>query len=532
VTIVPALPRASDRPSGGCRSFTGALLLAASLLGSCGGESIPPYEGPYRHALLVSIDTTRADHFGCYGGTAVKTPHLDALAADGVRFAQAMVTAPTTLASHTSMMTGNYPRQHGVVRNGFDVNPDNVMLAEVLSERGFHTAGFAGSFALDQLFGFDQGFQHWDQEFSIEFDPELADQNQRPANQVTDAALEYLADFDGSQRLFLFVHYFDVHSPYTPPEPFKSSYKIRFDSATLGLIATQVVRHQEQILGEGRPVYYDGLNAELVRGADGTPMKGDTDIAALYAGELAFVDQQIGRLFDGLRDKGILDECLVVVTADHGETFWEHGDFWHHGAWVYETNVHVPFLLYTPDGRGRGTVVERPVSSIDIFPTLLDLLEVPLPGAVAGVPLTPAIDGEEMPVRALFTEATQPTRGLEDKFAWGNQLKTKAVRKGRYKLIQAPYLRLEEFYDLKTDPGERTNLLLEPTPQIQQRYAALRGELDAWRAVETPLPSKFNSRQMEGVMKRLAELGYTGEVPLMPNQGQGAPDGPDGADGR
>lgn len=525
MTIDPALLRAPGRLSRGCRSFTGVLILVASAVSGCGGESIPPYEGPYRHALLVSIDTTRADHFGCYGGTAVKTPRLDALAADGVRFAQAMVTAPTTLASHTSMMTGNYPRQHGVVRNGFDVNPDNVMLAEVLGESGFHTAGFAGSFALDQLFGFDQGFQHWDQEFSIEFDPELADQNQRPADQVTDAALEYLADFDGSDRLFLFVHYFDVHSPYTPPEPFSSSYKLRLDSATLGMLGTQVVRHQEPIIGEKRAVYLDGLNRKLVNGVDGVPIDGDEDIAALYAGELAFVDQQVGRLFDGLRDKGILDECLVVVTADHGETFWEHGDFWHHGAWVYETNLHVPFLLWAPDGRGQGRVVERPVSSIDIFPTLLDLLEVPLPAAVAGIPLTAAIDGELAPVRALFAEATQPTRGLEKTFKWGNQLKAKAIRKGRFKLIQAPYLRLEELYDLKLDPGERNNLLRDPTPQTQQRYAALRAELDAWRAVEQPLPSTFNSRQMNGVLKRLAELGYTGEAPP-------APTDPGEADGR
>jgi arylsulfatase A-like enzyme len=499
------------RPTGPRR---GLLVAAGLLLGlaSC-GESAPPYEGPYRHLLLISLDTTRADHLGCYGGTEARTPRLDQLAGEGVRFAQAMATAPTTLASHTSIMTGRYPRQHGVVRNGFDVHPDNRMLAEVLAERGFHTAGFAGSFALDRLFGFDQGFEHWDQTFSVEFDPEHADQNQRPADQVTDAVLEHVANFDGSERLFLFAHYFDVHAPYAPPEPYASSYMRRLQTSTLGQLGEQVVKHQERLTGERRPVYLQGLSKELVTRADGTSLDGDEDLSALYAGELAFVDREVGRLLDGLAERGILEECVVVLTADHGETFWEHGDFWHHGAWVYETNVHVPLLVRLPDGRGAGGVVQRPVSSIDLFPTVLELLEVPLPEPAPGLSLVSAMDGEEPPVRAIFSEATQPTQGLEDRFRWGNQLKTKAIRKGRWKLIQAPYLQYEELYDLAADPAERTNLLLQPTPEARQRYAALRAELDAWREVEDCLPSDFNARQMEGVMKRLAELGYTGELP-------------------
>ena len=274
-----------------------------------------------------------------------------------------------------------------------------------------------------------------------------------------------------------------------------------------------MVKHQERLIGERRAVYLQGLSRELAERADGQSLDGDEDLSALYAGELAFVDREVGRLLDGLAERGILDECIVVLTADHGETFWEHGDFWHHGAWVYETNVHVPLLVRLPDGRGAGGVVQRPVSAIDLFPTLLELLEVPLPEPAPGLSLVGAIDGEEPPVRAIFTEATQPTKGVEDRFKWGNQLKTKAIRRGRWKLIQAPYLQYEELFDLAADPAERNNLLLQSTPEIQQRYASLRRELDAWREQEDCLPSDFNSRQMEGVMKRLAELGYTGEVP-------------------
>ena len=499
--------------TGRCGALGLLALSATALVGGCGGE--PPYEGPYAHVLLISLDTTRADHLGCYGGQSAKTPRLDALAREGVRFEQAVSAASSTLSSHTSMMTGLYARKHGVARNGFMVNKSNVTLAEVLGQSGFHTAGFIGSFALDEVFDFDQGFDVWNQEFDIDFDVAKADQNQRRATQVTDALLAHVDRALDEPRMFLFAHYFDVHSPFDPPEPWASEYALPGGPKAVDLIGIreQEARHQDRV-GEKRQVYDVGLGRKLVMEVDGTPLPGDAELAALYAGELAYTDSEVGRLLDGLEERGVLEDCIVIVTADHGETFWEHGDFWHHGAWVYDTNVHVPFLMNLPDGRGAGRVVEQPVSGVDLFPTLLDLLDLPLPEPVHGVSLVGAIDGEGAPLRPIFAEATQPTRAHEKKDGWINQLKSRCVRRGRWKLIQAPYLRLEEFFDMENDPGERKNLLLDDSSgaEVRQAYAELRAELDTWSSNEDPRDSQFNPEQMDSVLKRLQDLGYVGEV--------------------
>jgi arylsulfatase len=463
--------------------------------------------------LLITLDTTRADQVGCYGGALARTPRLDALAAQGVRFEQATAAASSTLASHTSLFTGLYPRRHGVARNGFMVNDQNVTLAEVLGGAGFHTAGFIGSFALDQVFDFDQGFDVWNQDFEIEFDPERADQNQRRAEAVTDAVLAHLDRVGSEERLFLFAHYFDVHSPFDPPEPFASTYALPGGplSSTLGDIREQELKHQSRIAAP-RPVFDVGLDLGLAVGADGTRLPGDEALAALYAGELAYTDAQVGRLLDGLAERGLLQSCIVIVTADHGETFWEHGDFWHHGAWVYETNVHVPFIVHLPDGRGHGALVPEPVSGVDLFPTLLDLLGIALPEPVDGISLVEAINTGRAPLRPVFAEATQPSRVTEDQSRWVNQQKSKSIRRGPWKLIQTRYLAFEELYDLAHDPGERRNLLRqqEPAAETKAAYAELRVALDAWSAKEEPRDSQFNPEQMAAVLKRLRQLGYVG----------------------
>ncbi|MFT7486376.1 MAG: choline-sulfatase [Candidatus Paceibacteria bacterium] len=497
-----------------------AILGCFGALFGCGGEGTAPGvegNGDYRHVLLISLDTTRADAIGAYGGLAAKTPRLDALANSGVRFADVTSAAPTTLASHTTIMTGLYPRRHGVARNGFMISPDNIMLAEVLQQAGFHTAGFIGSFALDQVFEFNQGFDHWDQTFSVDFDPRTADQNQRSAGEVTDSVLDYVGSFDGTDRLFLFAHYFDVHAPYAPPEPFASEYAERWKVSDFGLLQHQITKHQEELIGKTRDVYRLGLSKALAAKATGESLPGDSDMAALYAGELAYLDAEVGRLLDGLDSKGILENAIVVLTSDHGETFWEHGDFWAHGAWVYQTNVHVPLIVRLPDGRAAGRVVNDPTSTVDIFPTLLDLLGLPLPEPVAGLSLVPTFDGRSLGVRNLFSEATQPTgTSIEQDFGWENQLKTKSIRRGKWKYIQAPYLRYQELYNLETDPEERHNLMDGLSPEHGNVVSGLRKSLDAWRMQVNPRETAFNSSQMDVVLQKLKDLGYTGTEPEDP----------------
>lgn len=490
-----------------------ALPLALLLGVSCAQEPPPRYP----HVVLISLDTFRADHLGCMGNERVATPALDALAAEGTLFRQASTVVPTTLAAHTSIMTGLYPRRHGVVRNGFMVSPDNVMLAEVLRESGFHTAGFLGSFALDRVFDFNQGFEHFDQEFTIEFDPRLADQVQRRAAAVTDAVLAHLdAGAIDEERLFLFVHYFDAHAPYDPPPPYGARYAREGGPVTsdFAAVGAQERAHKIPLIGRDLSAFEWGLLPELVHGADGKTLPGDEDLAALYAGEASYLDEHVGRLLDGLRERGVLEDAIVVVVGDHGETFWEHGDFWHHGAWVYETNLHVPLVVRLPDGRGRGRRVDDPAATIDLFPTLLDLLGIRAPEPVDGITLAAALDGGALPTRAIYCEATQPIRAERTKrgLVWGNQLKPKCVRLGGWKYVLAPYLGgLEELYDLEADPEERVDLVRRPTPQSQAQLPALRRAIGEWMTKPQPRASTFNRAQQDYIEGRLKALGYAGE---------------------
>jgi len=505
------------RPSPAGLAAPCALLTALLFTGSCAQE--PPAR--YPHVVLISLDTQRADHLGCYGNETVATPEIDAFAAEATLFRSTSTVVPTTLASHTTMMTGLYPRKHGVVRNGFMLNHDNVMLAEVLKEEGFHTAAFLGSFALDRVFDFNAGFDHFDQEFTIEYDPKMADQVQRRAEAVSDAVLSHLDEIDvEDERLFLFVHYFDPHAPFDPPEPYGAKYAreggpIKSDFMDLG---AQEHAHQKAVTGKYLSPFKYGLSPELIRGADGKPIPGDDDLAALYAGEVTYMDAHVGRLLDELRERGILDDAIVILTGDHGETFWEHADFWHHGAWVYETNLHVPLIVRMPDGRGRGQTVDDHVATIDLFPTILDLLEIPLPEEVDGISLAGALDGQALPVRPIYCEATQPiaVEQLRSKRAliWGNQLKAKSVRIGRWKYIQAPYLKgLDELYDLENDPEERVDLIRQPTTESQAQLPALRRALNQWMTKPQPRSSTFNRAQLDYIRDRLDALGYTESGP-------------------
>ena len=493
------------------RAFAWLILVLCTACGSAADV------GPLRHVLLISMDTTRADHLGCYGNTRVRTPALDALAASGVRFADVTAAATTTLASHTSLMTGSWPHTHGVVRNGFPLHRDNRTLAEVLRAAGFHTVGAIGSFALDKAFGFDQGFDHFDQEFDLLMRPAAdLDQNQRTASGVTGALLEHLDDIDGeAPRLFLFAHYFDAHAPYSPPAPWDRAYTPDGLPATSGTsdVERTVKSHQLGMVGTAF-----GHTASINNGFQG-PLQGligrdpgpasplDRRLMALYAGEVSYVDSAIGELLQGLEERGLLDETLVIVTADHGETFVEHHDLWNHGLWTYQTTVRVPLILRFPDDRYLGRVVQTPVSNIDVLPTVCELLQLPLPERCEGVSLVPLMQGLPLDRGPVFSEATQPW-SVEGGGVWGNLRKPQCVRRGPWKYVQVPYAGVEQLFHLGDDPGERQNLLAgdAPSAEVRRVRAELRRALDEWRAEAAPLPSRLD----RATLSRLMGLGYTG----------------------
>jgi arylsulfatase A-like enzyme len=276
----------------------------------------------------------------------------------------------------------------------------------------------------------------------------------------------------------------------------------------------QAIQAQQDRITQAGPglfgVIEQGLSVALLEGAEGKPNPLDENLANLYAGEVSYVDEQIGRLLDGLKRRGILDEAIVIVTADHGETFWEHADFWNHGLCVYQTTVQVPLIIRLPDALPVVHDVETAVSAVDILPTVLDLLGLPVPATVEGISLRPAIENRPFDRGPVFAEATQPVGRLEQGVEWGNSLKAKTVRQGPWKYIWTPYLDHEELYNLKQDPRELTNLLAEPTTAIRQRRDDMRAELDAWIASGHPLASHFNPEQQHEVLERLRSLGYVG----------------------
>lgn len=320
-----------------------ALVAGLVLLTACrGGEP----DAVARHLVVITIDTLRADSVGAYGATAARTPALDGLARDGVRFEHAWATAPITLPSHASLFTGRYPPAHGARHNGMMLNTAIPTLAETLSAAGFDTAAFVSAFPLDKRFGLARGFALYDDQLP------RTDQglvlNERPGSATVDRALAWLRS-RGESRLFLWVHLFEPHAPYG-------------NSSAGGSLAER------------------------------------------YASEVTAADAEVGRLLAGLGDRAA--ETLVIAAADHGEAFGEHGEQGH-SIFVYDTTLRVPLLLRGP-GVPRGVVAPDEVSLADVVPTVTALLGLP-PGPVGeGISLIPAIKGDRLPRRALYAESFAP----------------------------------------------------------------------------------------------------------------------------
>lgn len=273
------------------------------------------------NVLLITMDTTRADHIGCYGNQGVQTPVIDTMARSGVLFANAFTPSPSTLPGHSSIHTGLYPYNHGARANGtFRLGPENTTLAEILKANGYATAAFISAYVLDGRFGLDQGFDLYDDDLSKGvkyFDHSF---RERPADFTNESALAWLKTVSDG-KFFAWVHYFDPHAPYLPPEPLRTSYA-------------------------ARP----------------------------YDGEIAYVDLEIGRLVTGLEEMGVLENTLIVLASDHGEGLGEHEEATH-SLLVYDATLHTPLIFSLPKRAGMGKVVHRAVSNVDIVPTVLDLLD-------------------------------------------------------------------------------------------------------------------------------------------------------------
>ena len=424
----------------------------------CAGRPAPTPAGR-PNILLVTIDTLRADHVGCYGYASAATPTLDALAARGVRFATAVAHAPLTGPSHACLLTGLTPLGHGFRDNGGFALPAAVKTAaEDFRQAGYRTAGFVSGFPLDRRFGFDRGFETYDDHLPKGNDRRRTPYVERFADATTNAVLRWLEASSSAAPppFFLWVHYYDPHAPYEPP-------------------------------------------GELADRFRATP----------YDGEIAFADGQLGRLLRALEEKGALARTVVLATADHGESLGEHGEGTH-GLFVYDATLKVPWIVAGP-GIAAGRVADTVARGIDVLPTLLDYSSLPIPPAIEGRSLRPALEGREMSDAPAYAETLYPER----EFGWAP---LHALRTARFKLIEAPRA---ELYDLAADAKETTNRLGEQGAQAEE----LRRKLAL--ALSRPAPAAAAPVDRE-TAERLQALGYVAGGRAQPAGGGAGRDPKDG----
>lgn len=347
-------------------------------------------QGRSRNLLLVTIDTLRADHLGCYDSKHVQTPNIDELAARGVVFNRAFAHTPTTLPSHTNIMLGTTPPYHGVRENSnFVVGDEWLTLAEHLKNNGYATGAFIGGYPLHSRYGLSQGFDTYGCHFDSKPRNRLI-QAERPAEEVVQEAIGWLQE--RKTPWFLWVHCWDPHDPYSPPEPWRTRY------------------------------------AE-----------------DLYSGEVAYVDQALGKLFKVLKTRGGWDDTLIIITGDHGESLGEHGERTH-GFLAYNTTLRIPLILVFRGAKARR--VDDYVDHIDIFPTVCDALKIDKPDELQGISLMPATRNKNLPKRPHYFESLLPyySRGWAPIHGF--------IEDGM-KFIDSP---IPELFDLKSDLNEEKNL--------------------------------------------------------------------------
>jgi len=467
-------------------------LLCTFLFGALPGCAKQETESPAQNVIIISLDTTRPDHFGCYGNPWIQTPHIDQLASESIIFKDYMTVVPTTLPSHASLFTGTYPHTHGTPLNGYTVNEKNTLLTEILKNAGFSTAGFIASFALDKRFNFAQGFDVYDQKYEKFKGSEKRTQHERSAKSVTTAVIRHLENKNDAARLFLFVHYFDPHKPFDPPAPFDTLYTWNQQTHKPDHVA---VTYQVP-----RPTTINDENWELSKNA-----------AVKYAGEISFMDEQIGRLLSYLKKKGILDKSLLIITSDHGENFWEHMPYFHHGTATYQTTMQGVCIVRLPGGASAGTTVTEPIASIDIVPTILSYLGMPIPARIEGHPFSLANPLNETAANTYFGQATLTRPWKPEKTPvkrWMHENKARCVRQGNDKYIQIPYFGIEELFNLAHDPYEQNNLLNHQTPEIKLKAHQLQKKLTAWVDSAHPLTSSFVKEKRRETIEKLKALGY------------------------
>jgi arylsulfatase A-like enzyme len=398
------------------------------------------------NVVVITLDTTRADHLGAYGFQSIATPNIDWLAEEGVRFEAALTAVPLTVPAHASLYTGRFPFHHGVRDNDSELSREETTLAEMLRQRGYQTGAFVGAYVLASSRGLNQGFDVYRDDFGSS-DQSSPSALRRAADQVANDAMNWIGQI-GKRPFFAWLHFYDAHAPYRPVEPYQSMYGTR-----------------------------------------------------PYDAQVAFMDGQVGRMVEFLRGRGLLDRTVVVVIGDHGEGLGDHRENGH-GVFVYDSVIRVPLIVCTPFSGLRGRIVDDVVRSVDVLPTVLDLIGVPSP-AVDGTTLVPLMTGAVASLNLeAYSESLYPLR-----FGWSD---LRSLRAGRFKVIAAPR---PELYDLDRDRFEEHNLFDRDRSVAERLLARLRD-------MERPQSSAISPQNQTSVdadtAAKLASLGYVSRSTAVP----------------
>jgi arylsulfatase A-like enzyme len=449
------------------------LALAASVACSSPRERL----GERPNVLLISIDSLRADHLGIYGNPLPTSPVIDRLAREGVLFEHALAPSSWTLPSHATMLTGKSQRDHQTTTTDSSIAREHELVSEAFARAGYETVGFFSGPFLHPVYGFSRGFEHY---VSCQAEDTARAEGGADAwrtahndrtNHLVRAAFQRWVGERSNRPFFAFVHMWDVHFDYVPPEPFDSM----FDPDYTGPL-------------DGHNIGREGFPLDA-------PPRDVEHLKALYDGEIRYTDQTIGELLDALRRAGQLDRTLIVVTSDHGEEFLEHGNKTHRKA-LYEESIHVPLIAWANSGLPRGARIREPVSLEDVAPTILDLAGLPPLRAADGRSLRASIEGREPSDagRTVFSELYDPGSG---------DLKIAAARRGERKLLLQRPKRWAS-YDLVADPGES-----HPVPGRKDH--ALTQQLDGYVTESIAAVSrraKPTAEAPQEVRDRLRSLGY------------------------
>lgn len=437
-------------------------------MAGCGGDSAPsPLLGRTERpsVLLILLDALRADACSIYGYHRPTTPNLDALAAEGALLTRAYAPASYTVTSISSLMTGLHPPRHGVHGLYDRLDRECTTLAELFQTAGYSTAAITASPVVSGQYGLRQGFEQLTEIYNL---PEVRARYDLKDNEVfyhvqardfLELAVRFLDDLpkvdgpDGEEPFFLYLHYLQPHTPYAPPEPFAGRFT---DPAYDGPIDGEV--------STVRSINGGGLH----------PAKKDFEhLRALYDENLAYVDDEVGKLVSDLKRRGLYDDLLIVVLSDHGEAFGEH-QYCGHNYTVYEEMVHIPWYWKFPAGAAAaGGQSDALVELVDLLPTLVEMLELPDPGEVDGVSLAPLLRGATDGDREGAADTGKVKdyaffRTIHEKPEWG-------ICDGRYKLIWSSENGTSRLFDLDSSEGEERDLLLaaDPSPETISRADTL-----------------------------------------------------------